>query len=403
VAGSIAAYKVPILVRQLMAGGAEVRVLMTPNAQHFIGPATLAGLTGRRVETELFGGEGEPHVELAAESDLILVAPATADLLARVAHGRASDLISATLLCAQCPVVVAPAMHPKMWNNPITQRNARRLGECPGWSLVGPAYGEVASGEVGIGRLVEPEQLVAAVEQRLAAADEAAALRRERPGLVGRRVVVTAGPTVEDLDPVRCLTNRSSGKMGFAIAASLVERGAAVTLIAGPVSLPTPGGVRRIDVRSALEMQAALDRALGPDLSGADALVMCAAVSDYRPRTVRSDKIKRQAEEVTLSLVQNPDLLREVGQARKGSRPFLLGFAVETAEGEALLEAARGKLLRKGCDAIVANAAADALGTDDTRATLVTREGATPLGEGSKAQIADALSTFLARQLGKPL
>jgi phosphopantothenoylcysteine decarboxylase/phosphopantothenate--cysteine ligase len=246
----------------------------------------------------------------------------------------------------------------------------------------------------------EPEAIVAAIEQVLAAQPHAerAAVLAPTPRLAGKRVVVTAGPTVEDIDPVRFLTNRSSGKMGFAIASSAARLGAEVTLIAGPVALPTPPGVSRVDVRSALDMQAALARVLGEKLRGADALVMCAAVSDYRPRLSAPHKLKRSAQNHELELVPNPDLLAEIGRSRTGERPFLLGFAVETAQGAELERAARQKLASKRVDAIVANAAADALGTDETRALIVSLDGVVPLA-GAKASVSDQIVEYVAARL----
>lgn len=399
VSGSIAAYKSAVLARALLRSGATVQPVMTDSALQFLGRATLEGLTGRPVRSNMFDGPGEPHVELARWSQLLVIAPATADLLARLAQGRADDLITATALCARCPVVIAPAMHPAMWEHPLTQGNVERLRRLPGWSLLGPLFGEVASGDTGLGRMVEPEQLVAALPGLLGVPSHRSSGAAALPSLRGRSVVVTAGPTAEDLDPVRSLSNRSSGKMGFAIAASALRQGAHVTLIAGPVALATPAGVTRIDVRSALEMQAALRKALGEGSQLADALVMCAAVADYRPRQPSAAKLKRGTGMLTLELVPNPDLLAELGQARVGRRPYLLGFAVETEVGERLVAAGRAKLGRKKVDAIVANAASDALGTDDTRAILVTADAEVPLGPGSKQSVADQITTFLAARL----
>lgn len=399
VSGSIAAYKAAVLARALLRAGATVQPVMTEAALEFLGRSTLEGLTGRPVRSKMFEGPGEPHVELAAWSHLLLIVPATADLLARLAQGRADDLITATALCARCPVAIAPAMHPTMWGHPLTQSNVQRLRSLPGWSLLGPVFGEVASGDTGLGRMLEPEQIAAAVPGLLGTSPRLGAPQAHLPDLRGRRVIVTAGPTAEDLDPVRALTNRSSGKMGFAIAASALSRGASVTLIAGPVALATPLGVSRIDVRSALEMQAALRQALGEGSQLADALVMCAAVADYRPRQLSAAKLKRGAATLTLELVPNPDLLAELGQSRVGRRPYLLGFAVETEMGARLIAAGRDKLERKKVDAIVANAASDALGTDDTRAILVTADAEIPLGPGSKQDVADQITEFLAARL----
>ncbi len=399
VSGSIAAYKAAVLARALLHAGAIVQPVMTQAALQFLGRSTLEGLTGRPVRSEMFEGPGEPHVELARWSQLLVLAPATADLMARLAQGRANDLITATALCARCPVALAPAMHPAMWEHPLTQSNAARLRELPGWSLLGPVFGEVASGDEGLGRMLEPEQIAAALPVLLAGSEQSGGSQPAAQLLSGRRLVVTAGPTAEDLDPVRSLTNRSSGKMGFAIAASAARRGAQVTLIAGPVALETPAGVSRIDVRSALEMRSALQQALGEGAALADALVMCAAVADYRPQQPSTAKLKRGTGTLTIELVPNPDLLAELGQARVGQRPFLLGFAVETAAGGELIAAGRAKLVRKKVDAIVANAASDALGTDDTRAVLVTRDAELPLGPGSKQLVADQLTEFLAARL----
>jgi phosphopantothenoylcysteine decarboxylase/phosphopantothenate--cysteine ligase len=374
---------------------------MTRSARRFVGASTLSGLTGRPVYTDMFDAPGELHVTLGGQSDLIVVLAATADLLARLANGHAGDLVAATLLCARCPVLIVPAMHPRMWAHPATQRNVERIRETPGWQLLEPAFGEVASGESGIGRMPEPEAILAVIEQAVVAlpTELEASSQGAQPNLAGRHVVVTAGPTVEDIDPVRFLTNRSSGKMGFAIAHSAARRGARVTLIAGPVTLDTPPGVSRIDVRSALDMQAALRRVFGADARGADALVMCAAVSDYRARTRSASKLKRSASDFSLELVPNPDLLSEMGRARTGGAPFLLGFAVETEQGDALEQAARIKLESKRVDAIVANAAEDALGTDDTRALIVSAGTASIPLSGSKAAVSDAIIAFLAERL----
>jgi phosphopantothenoylcysteine decarboxylase / phosphopantothenate---cysteine ligase len=426
VSGSIAAYKAILVVRALLRAGAIVQPVLTRSARRFVGEATLSGLTGRPVDSDMFAAPGELHVTLGRDSDLIAVVPATADLLARLANGHADDLVTATVLCARCPVLIAPAMHPRMWAHPAVQRNVERLRQMPGWDLLEPAYGEVASGETGVGRLPEPETIVAAIERALvehatgpsldpssaaaprspaaspprSAAASAAPMPLATPSgrLAGRHVVVTAGPTIEDIDPVRFLTNRSSGKMGFAIARSAVRQGARVTLIAGPVALDTPSGVSRVNVRSALDMQAALAQVLGEGLRGADALVMCAAVSDYRPRAPSPTKLKRAAAELELELVPNPDLLAEIGRARRGSAPFLLGFAVETEQGERLEQAARQKLQHKRVDGIVANAASDALGTDQTRAVIVTADASRPLS-GSKHTVGDEIVEFLADRL----
>lgn len=381
VTGSIAAYKAVMVARLLLAEGARVVPIMTRAATQFVGTSTLAGICGERVLTDMFSSEpGEPHVEIAARADLIAVVPATAELLAALAQGRADDLVRATLLCARCPILAAPAMHPRMWSHPATQRNLAELARDGRVELVGPVDGVVASGDRGLGRMAEPEAIAAQILARLAP-----------PDLAGRHVVVTAGPTVEDLDPARYLSNRSSGKMGFAIAARARARRADVSLVTGPVSLPTPDGVRRIEVRSALDMQAALDEVLGADLDGADALVMAAAVADYRPAAFRAAKMKRSQASLTLELLPNPDLLAGIGRRRPGARPFLVGFALETAQGDALVELARGKLRKKAVDLVVANRAEDAFDKDDNVIVLVTETDHEALARASKPALADRI------------
>ncbi|HWL86734.1 MAG TPA: bifunctional phosphopantothenoylcysteine decarboxylase/phosphopantothenate--cysteine ligase CoaBC, partial [Polyangiaceae bacterium] len=303
--------------------------------------------------------------------------------LSRLATGRADDLVTALALSARGPVLVAPAMHPRMWLHPATQRNVDGLVRDGRIIFVGPVSGPVASGESGPGRMAEPQAIFEAIARALEP--------RARLDLLGKHVVVTAGPTVEDLDPVRYLGNRSSGKMGFAVAERAAARGAQVTLISGPVALATPPGVARVDVRSALAMREALWGALGADLADADALVMTAAVADYRARETSPVKLKKQGDDLELRLVKNPDLLAEVGARRSGNRPCLVGFAVETGSPEQLLAYARGKLAQKKCDLVVANEAGVAFAGDDNRATLVTASGAEPLGEMSKVALADRI------------
>jgi phosphopantothenoylcysteine decarboxylase/phosphopantothenate--cysteine ligase len=391
VSGSIAAYKAAELARLLLAAGVRVLPVMTARAEAFLGAATLAGLTGEPVRRDMWDPSfaGEMHVALAAQSDLVVLAPATADLLARLASGRADDLVTALALVAGCPVLAAPAMHPTMWAHPATRHNVERLRADGRVRLVGPVEGPVASGEVGLGRMAEPALI----------ADEALALLGPRD-LGGVRVVVSAGPTVEDIDPVRYLSNRSSGQMGFALARAAAARGAEVTLVAGPVGLATPAGVRRVDVRSALAMREALWQALGPGLGGADVLVMSAAVSDFRPAEAHGEKRKRAGEgdRARLELVQNPDLLAEIGRARAGrDRPVLVGFAVETASDERMVSYALGKLRDKRVDLVVANHAADSLGRPDNRAILVTEAEAEALPPLSKADLAGRILDRVAR------
>jgi phosphopantothenoylcysteine decarboxylase / phosphopantothenate---cysteine ligase len=390
VTGSVAAYKAVLLVRALLKDGAFVEVVLTRAAREFVGAATFSGLTGRRVLTDVFDAEhpGELHVDLAARSDIILVVPATADVLARFASGRADDLVTALVLCATCPVLVAPAMHPSMWSHPATQRNVAALAADRRIGFVGPAFGEVASGDTGLGRMAEPEQVISLVSAQFAGIS-----------LSGKHIVISAGPTVEDVDPVRFVGNRSSGKMGFALAERARAFGAQVTLVAGPVSLPTPVGVQRVDVRSAQSMRSALWQALAPDLSAADALIMTAAVADYRPAESHSTKLKRGPEPMTLELVPNPDLLAEIGHARKDKTPVLIGFALETDTDDKLIQLARGKLAAKHVDLVVANHASESLGKDDIRALLVTPTDCSPLPVLSKEQAAERILAWLATRL----
>jgi phosphopantothenoylcysteine decarboxylase/phosphopantothenate--cysteine ligase len=382
VTGSIAAYKAVEVARLLVKRGAHVLPVMTPSAAKFIGPLTLAGITGEGVATDMWdpNHSGEMHVRIAERADLVAVVPATADVLARMAQGRADDLVTALVLCARGPVLAAPAMHPRMWEHPATQRNVTELAAQRRVALVGPVSGEVASGDVGHGRMAEPDSIVAAIMTALSPRD-----------LAGLRIVVTAGPTLEDIDPVRFIGNRSSGKMGFAIAERAAARGADVTLIAGPVSLPTPQGVRRIDVRGAVAMRGVLWQAMSLDLSKADALIMSAAVADHRPAEPSASKIKKTEERIAIELVKNPDLLAEVGAARAGKRPVLVGFAVETERGEALVAYARRKLAEKRVDVVVANEAGDAFGRDDNRATFVSEGEARELPTMGKHSLADVL------------
>jgi phosphopantothenoylcysteine decarboxylase/phosphopantothenate--cysteine ligase len=373
-----------------LAAGARVQPILTRSGARFVGAATLGGLAGRPVLTEMFDPShgGERHVELARESDAMVVVPATADFLARLATGRADDLLTATVLCARGPVLVAPAMHPTMWHHPATTRNVATLAADGRVRLVGPVSGEVASGDTGLGRMAEPEDIVAAVIRSLAGGD-----------LAGRHVVVSAGPTLEDIDAVRFIGNRSSGKMGFAIAAAAERRGARVTLVTGPVQLETPAGVHRVDVRSALQMQAALDDALGEDLALADALVMSAAVGDYRAAHTHEQKLKRGVDDLSIDLVQNPDVVAEIGKRRTGPRPVLVGFAVETGTDEAIIQYARDKLSKKRVDVVVANHAGESMGRDDNRVTLVEADRTTTLPTMHKSEVAERIVDLLASRL----
>lgn len=389
VTGSIAAYKAVEVARLCIKAGAKVLPLMTTSARRFVGPVTLAGITGEPVATDMWDPAfpGEMHVSIAARADVIVIVPATADLLARLAGGRADDLVTATVLCARGPVLAAPAMHPRMWQHPATQTNVAELARQGRVTLIGPVVGPVASGESGIGRMQEPAEIVAAIARALEAG--------QARDLEGRHVVVTAGPTHEAIDPVRYLGNRSSGRMGFAIAARAAARGASVTLVAGPVALATPPGVLRVDVESAEQMQRALDEALGADLAKADALVMAAAVADFRAASASTVKIKKGAVAPSIALAKNPDLLAAIGARRSsatgatGHHLVLVGFALETGDDAAVLAYAKAKLEAKKVDVVVANAAHESLGHVTNRVALVTKSGASPFTEGTKDALAD--------------
>lgn len=377
VTGGIAAYKAALVARELLARGASVRVAMTPTATKLIGPLTFTGLTGTPPVVDLWDPSytGEVHVDLARWADALVVAPATANMLARLAHGLAEDPVSATALCFEGPVLVAPAMHHRMWRHAASAENAAVLAR-RGVGFVGPVFGKLASGEEGLGRMSEP----------VAIADALAALLATPRDLSGVRILVSAGPTHEALDPVRFLGNRSSGRMGWAIAERARDRGAEVTLVAGPVALPDPPGLEVVHVRSALEMEAAI----GARRDGLDAIVMAAAVADFRPREVATDKIKKREgrDAPSIELVQNPDILADLGAWRVGPRPFLVGFAVETTD---LLAAAQAKLARKKVDLVVANHASVAFEGDTNEAFLVRAGGVTPTGTLSKRALADRI------------
>jgi phosphopantothenoylcysteine decarboxylase/phosphopantothenate--cysteine ligase len=382
--GGIAAYKAVVLVRELLRRGHAVKVVMTGGAQRFVGPITIAGLTGEAPVVDLWDARyaGEVHVELAAWAELIVIAPATANLLARMAGGITDDAVTATLLCFDGPVVVAPAMHHRMWRHPATQRNVARL-MADGVRFVGPVEGPLASGEVGVGRMVEPEAIAGALEALLGPRD-----------LAGRTILISAGGPYEDLDPVRFLGNRSSGKMGYALAERAAARGARVILVSGPTALAEPVGVEVVRARSARDMEAAITARR----ADADAIVMAAAVADYRPAAEAEHKLKKTDGPLTIELVRNPDILRGLGTWRVGDRPMLVGFAVETEE---LIARARGKRERKQVDLIVANEAAVSFEKDTNRVVLVDAAGEEELPELPKREGADRVLHRIATHLAQ--
>ena len=388
VTGGIAAYKSAQLVRDLREAGAAVRVAMTHGAREFITPLTLQALSGNPVHVELLDPEAEAgmgHIELARWADLVLIAPATADFISRLTHGRADDLLTTLCLATSAPLLVAPAMNQGMWRDPATTANCETLAS-RGVHLLGPAEGSQACGDVGPGRMVEPAQLVHGAEALF-----------ETRLLEGLRVVVTAGPTREALDPVRYISNHSSGKMGFAIARAAAEAGAITTLISGPVALETPENVTRIDVVSAAEMY---DAAMAIQ-DNCDVFVGCAAVADYRPATASERKIKKQSEAVTLELVPNPDIISSV--AAGSPRPFVVGFAAETND---VLDYARDKLERKGLDMIVANdvsAPGSGFNTDTNAAAVLWNDGQHEIPLVGKQQLADTLVRLIAGRLAEGL
>ncbi|WP_422102811.1 bifunctional phosphopantothenoylcysteine decarboxylase/phosphopantothenate--cysteine ligase CoaBC [Vreelandella sp.] len=369
VSAGIAAYKSALIVRLLKQAGCKVRVVMTDGAQAFITPLTLQALSGEPVRTSLLDPEAEAgmgHIELARWADAIVIAPATADLIARLVHGMADDLLTTLCLASEAPRLIAPAMNQAMWRHTATQRNVAQLA-ADGWQLIGPAAGDQACGDVGPGRMSEPEEIIEAIRRHFAPPPIAP---QDAP-----HVVITAGPTREALDPVRYLSNHSSGKMGYALATEAARQGARVTLISGPVSLPTPAGVERIEVETALQMHAAALR-LAPE---ATVFIGCAAVADYRAESTAEHKLKKtdDRDTLTLTLVKNPDIIADVAALPSEQRPFVVGFAAETQDVERY---AQDKLARKGLDMIVANDVSQqglGFGSDNNAALLLWR---TPLG-----------------------
>ena len=383
VTGGIAAYKAAELVRLMVKAGATVQVAMTDAACHFVTPVTFQALSGRPVFTDQWDariGNNMAHIDLSREADAMLVAPASADFLAKVAHGLADDLLSTMALARDCPLLVAPAMNRQMWENPATQRNVATL-RGDGVTLLGPACGDQACGEVGAGRMLEAEEICA----------DLIAFFQPKV-LAGRRVLMTAGPTFEAIDPVRGITNLSSGKMGYAIAQAMREAGAEVTLVSGPVALATPRGVARIDVASAADMRAAVLAHAG----SADIFIGVAAVADYRVVNRAEHKLKKTpgGAPPVIELAQNPDILAEV--AALPAAPFCVGFA---AESQNLEEYAQRKRQAKRLPLVVGNLVQDGFGGDSNRLVLFDAKGAHPLPEGSKLALARQLAAEIARRL----
>jgi phosphopantothenoylcysteine decarboxylase / phosphopantothenate---cysteine ligase len=402
IGGGIAAYKCLDLVRRLRERGIGVRSVLTKAGAEFVTPLSVGALSNERVFTDLFDLDDEReigHIRLSRECDLIVVAPATADLLAKMANGHANDLATATLLATNRPVLVAPAMNPKMWNHPATQRNVAQL-KIDGVSFIGPAQGEMAeSGEAGVGRLSEPLEIVAKIEEILKQRGTAKPppAKTKQP-LAGQHVLVTSGPTHEPIDPVRFLANRSSGKQGYAIAVAAQALGARVTLISGPVSLPAPSFVEVVAVETAAEMLAAVEANLPADIA-----VFAAAVADWRVAEAAGQKLKKGAKKSPpkLELVENPDILRTVANLKKKRPALVIGFAAET---ETVIDHAQAKLKSKGCDWIVANDVSPDLGVmggDRNTVHLVTATGIESWPEMTKSDVANVLMTRAAEQLAK--
>ena len=380
VTGGIAAYKSPDLVRRLAERGADVQVAMTAAAKQFVTPLTFQAVSGRPTRDDLWDHAAEAamgHIELARWAELVLIAPASANFIARLAHGQADDLLSTLCLATDAPIAVAPAMNRLMWANPATQANIAILRE-RGVAILGPAEGDQACGEVGPGRMLEPAELAQRALELLSRSRE----------LAGVHVVITAGPTREAIDPVRFISNRSSGKMGFATAQAARALGAKVTLVSGPVSIDTPVGVRRIDIESAQDMYDAVHR----ELPTMDIFISAAAVADYRPPQAQAQKIKKTGDTMHLDLVKAPDILASVSASKR--RPFVVGFAAETERVE---QHAREKLLKKNLDMIAANLVGEGLAFDcDDNALLVLWPGgARTLERAAKADIARQLVALI--------
>jgi len=381
ITGGVAAYKAAALSRLLVRAGADVRVAMTDAATRFVTPVTLQALTGQTVWTDLWDPrvpDNMGHIELSRDRELIVVAPASGDFLGKLAAGLAGDLLSTLCLARRCPLMAAPAMNVEMWENPAMQRNLHTL-RGDGVFLAGPAAGDQACGEVGMGRMLEPEEIVEEIEAFF-----------QPKLLAGKRVLVTAGPTEEPIDPVRSITNASSGRMGYAVARAAREAGARVTLISGPVSLPAPAGVERVGVRTAEQMLEAVKKAA----AASDVFIAVAAVADYKVKNRAAQKIKKGAGGMTLELTENADILAQVAAMK--NPPFCVGFA---AESEKLAENARAKRAKKKIPLLAANIAQQALGAEDNEITLFDDDGEHALGRGSKLELARKLVAHVAGML----
>ena len=408
VGGGIAAYKALDLIRRLRERGAQVRPLLTESAQEFVTPLAAAALAGERAHTDLFDRESEAdigHIRLARDADAIVVAPATANLMARMATGHAADLASTVLLATTLPILIAPAMNVRMWLHPATRRNLATL-KADGVAVVGPNEGAMAEAEFGPGRLAEPHEIADALEALLAQRSEGQGLGflagRETPKkpLAGRHVLVTSGPTHEAIDPVRYLANRSSGRQGHAVAAAAAAAGARVTLVSGPVAIPDPAGVTVVRVESAREMLAAVEAALPADLA-----IFAAAVGDWRPAETRAGKIKKDGSTPPpLQLVENPDILATIAGRSEGRPPLVVGFAAETDD---VIAYAQRKIARKGCDLIVANdvsAEGGVMGGLENTVHLVARDGGVETWPRlGKEEVGRRLVARFAERLAAPL
>ncbi len=381
VSGGIAAYKAAELVRLLVKAGADVHVVLSEGGARFVTAVTFQALSGNPVWTDLWDARmpnNMAHIDLGRDADAILVAPATADFIARLAQGRADDLLTTLCLARDVPLIVAPAMNRQMWESPPTQRNVG-LVRGDGVTVFGPAAGDQACGEVGMGRMLEPEELLERLEGFFVP-----------KVLAGRKVVMTAGPTFEAIDPVRGITNISSGKMGYALARACAQAGGEVVLVSGPVSLPVPAGVRCVPVASALQMRAAVLEAL----PGAQVFIGVAAVADYRPLTTAEHKLKKTSDTLTVALTPNPDILAEV--AAREDAPFCVGFAAESRDLDAYAE---GKRRNKRLPMLVGNLVSDGMGGDDNTVILYDDAGRHPLPRASKAEVAHGIVAHLARLL----